>query len=99
MHKGCRPRPNSIGRGRAAAAVEAPVPPFATGKVPETAEPRATGPGVQSVPLKRRCWLAKGAVEVTFTPRIRATVLAVVVPVTSPASVLETFVTLRLVNP
>ncbi len=36
---------------RAAAGVDAPVPPFATGSVPATSDPRATAPAAQLLPL------------------------------------------------
>src|SRR5215468_6671049 len=70
---------------RAPAAVGDPVPPLATGKLPATSVVSVTAAGVQLVPLYRRSWLATGAVTATVTPRIRATVEAAVVPVTSPA--------------
>src|SRR6516164_8024946 len=72
---------------RAPAAGEAAVPPLPPAKVPDTSEANATGLGVQSVPLKRRCWPATGAVARTLTPRIRATVLVAADPVTSPPRV------------
>jgi len=39
---------------RAAAGVEAPVPPLATGRVPPTSEPSATAPAAQDVPSYRK---------------------------------------------
>src|SRR5439155_6068270 len=72
---------------RAPAAVVAAVPPLTKGNAPETSAPRATNPGPQSVPLKRKCCPATGAVAKTFTPRIRATVVVAAGPVTSPPSV------------
>ena len=73
----------------------------ASARVPETSVPRATVLGVQSVPLKRKCCPALGAAASTLTPRIRATVLLLAGPVTSPANATEAFVdaTVRLVKP
>src|SRR6266581_4136155 len=86
---------------RAPAAVELAVPPLATAKVPDTSEPSATDAGVQSVPLKRKCWPAVGAVAKMLTERMRATVEALDGPVTSPARVTEVLleVTVRFVRP
>src|SRR5258707_1292603 len=53
---------------RAAAGFDAPVPPLATGSVPETSVPNATALGVQLLPLKRRSWLATGGAADTLTP-------------------------------
>src|SRR5258708_6049969 len=53
---------------RAPAGLEAPVPPLATGSVPVTSVGSATAPGVQLLPLKRRCWLAAGGAADTLTP-------------------------------
>src|SRR5436190_7895153 len=83
-----------------AAKADRPLPPLATPRFPETSVARATGAGVQFVPEKRRCWLAKGAVETTLAPRIRATVVAAELPVTSPASADELVaVAVILLNP
>src|ERR1044071_1086725 len=79
---------------RAPAAVEPPVPPLPIPKLPETSVPSATDAGVQSVPLKRKCCPATGAVAKTLTERMRATVEALDGPVTSPLIVTEVLVEL-----
>src|SRR5207245_9621892 len=69
----------------------------ASARVPETSVASATAEGVQLVPLKRKCWPAVGAVAKTLTDRIRATVEALEGPVTSPPSVMLTFVAVVLI--
>src|SRR6266478_7448707 len=61
---------------RAPAGVEEPVPPLPTASVPDTSEANATAPGVQALPLYRRCWLAAGAAADKLTPCSRPTTVA-----------------------
>src|SRR5437867_8953811 len=86
------PLPAAPRLARAVAAVPEPVPPFTNGRTPDTSDANDTAPGVQLAPSNRMCWFKPGALEETLTPRMRATVVLLVPPVTSPASVPEKFV-------